>query len=102
MCRRFEIPVPLRQVRRCDQWGRPRWTDAEWDAGQGLTIVLEVDGGFHMDVLEAAADAKRSRRLTSRTRIVVRCTAYELIHEPQEVAADLVGLGCPAVPGSCA
>ena len=95
MCRRFAMPPPSRQRRRTDRWGRPRWTDAEWDLADGRTIVLEVEGGFHMDVLEATADARRARRLTTRTRTVVRCTAYELIHETSEVAVDLVVLGVP-------
>ena len=38
-------------------------------------------------------DLKRARRITSRSRMVVRCTAYELRHEPEEVAADLIALG---------
>ena len=95
MCRRFGMPQPTRQTRRKDRWGGPRWTDAEWDLADGHTIVLEVEGGFHTDVLEAAADARRSRRLTTRTRTVVRCTAYELIHELAEVAIDLIDLGIP-------
>ena len=95
MCRRFGMPQPTRQKRRKDRWGRPRWTDAEWDLADGHTIVLEVEGGFHTDVLEAAADARRSRRLTTRTRTVVRCTAYELIHAVAEVAIDLIDLGIP-------
>ena len=95
MCRRFGMPQPTRQKRRKDRWERPRWTDAEWDLADGHTIVLEVEGGFHTDVLEAAADARRSRRLTTRTRTVVRCTAYELIHEMTEVAIDLIDLGIP-------
>lgn len=95
MCRRFGMPQPTRQRRRRDRWGRPRWTDAEWDVAGGYTIVLEVEGGFHMDVLEAMADARRARRLTTRTRTVVRCTAYELMHEMTEVAVDLIDLGVP-------
>ena len=95
MCRRFAMPQPDRQRRRTDSHGRPRWTDAEWDLPGGHTLVLEVDGGFHMEVLEAAADARRSRRITTRSRTVVRCTAYELTHEVEEVAVDLVGLGVP-------
>jgi hypothetical protein len=95
MCRRFGMARPIRQRRRQDRWGRSRWTDAEWELADGHTIVLEVDGGFHMDVLEAMADARRSRRLTTRNRTVVRCTAYELIHEMAEVAVDLIVLGVP-------
>ena len=95
MCRRFAMPRPDRQRRRRDSHGRPRWTDAEWDLPGGFTLVLEVEGGFHMEVLEASADARRSRRITTRSRAVVRCTAYELAHEMDEVAVDLIGLGVP-------
>lgn len=108
MCRRFEMPQPNRQVRRLDRFGRPRWTDAEWEIAGGKVVVLEVEGGFHIDVVEAAADARRSRRLTTPNRIMVRCTAYELVHEMEEVAVDLIGLGIPGrlppgrVPGDAA
>ena len=95
MCRRFGMPQPVRQKRRKDRRGRSRWTDCEWELADGHTIVLEVEGGFHTDVLQAAADARRSRRLTTRTRTVVRCTAYELVHEMTEVAIDLIDLGIP-------
>ena len=95
MCRRFGMPQPDRQRRRADSHGRPRWTDAEWDLSGGFTLVLEVEGGFHTEVLEAAADARRSRRITTRSRAVVRCTAYELAHEMEEVAVDMIGLGVP-------
>ncbi|HCB06830.1 MAG TPA: hypothetical protein DEQ43_21745 [Nocardioides bacterium] len=95
MCRRYAMPQPHRQRRRTDRHGRPRWTDAEWDLADDFTLVLEVDGGFHMEVREASADARRGRRITSRSRIVIRCTAYELIHEAHEVAVDLIGLGVP-------
>ena len=98
MCRRFGMPPPDRQRRRRDKHGRPRWTDAEWDLPGNFTLILEVEGGFHMEVLEAAADARRSRRITTRSRVVVRCTAYELIHEMEEVAVDLIDLGVPSRP----
>ncbi len=93
MCRRFGIRPPDRQRRRADRTGRIRWTDAEWDLPDATVLILEIDGAFHIDVLQAADDAKRSRRLTTRTRTVVRCTAYELTHESEEVAIDLIALG---------
>lgn len=100
MCRRFGMPEPDRQVRRLDRNGRPRWTDAEWRLPDGRVVVLEVDGAFHLDVLQAGADAKRARRLTTPTRVVVRCTAFEITHEPEEVAVDLIALGVPGrLPG---
>ena len=103
MCRRFDLPQPNRQTRRSDRGGKARWTDAEWVLADGTTLVLEVEGGHHLDILQAGDDAKRSRRLTTRTRVVVRCTAYELIHETDEVALDLIALGLPGrVPDSAA
>ena len=103
LCRRFGIRPPDRQRRRVDRTGRIRWTDAEWDLPDGRVLVLEIDGAFHSEVLQAADDAKRSRRLTTATRTVVRCTAYELTHEPHEVALDLIALGLPGrVPRTAA
>lgn len=98
MCRRYRLRPPERQVPRRDRGGRRRYTDAEWDRPDGSTLVLEVDGGFHMDVEHWAEDLKRGRRLTSRDRTVVRCTAYEIRHEPGEVASDLIALGVPRTP----
>ena len=95
LCRRFSIPPPTRQRRRTDRSGRTRWTDAEWELPDGTVVVLEVDGGFHLDILQAGDDYKRARRITTRSRIVLRCTAYELTHEAREVARDLIALGVP-------
>lgn len=93
MCRRHNLALPDRQQGRRDRAGRQRWTDCEWDLPGGDVLVLEVDGSFHAEVTQWAADIKRSRALTTRHRLVIRCTAYELRYEDAEVAADLVALG---------
>ena len=95
VCRRAGLRVPNRQRRRQDRRGRLRYTDAEWDLPDGRTLVLEVDGAFHMDVEHWAADLARQRSLTEPARIVVRCTALELRLDPGAVAADLRALGVP-------
>lgn len=95
MCRAFALRPPDRQRPRFDRGGKRRWTDCEWDLPDGSVLVLEVDGSFHMEVEHWGADLKRSRRVTTRSRTVVRCTAYELRHEPGEVAHDLIALGVP-------
>jgi hypothetical protein len=97
LCRRFGLRPPDRQRARLDRSGKRRWTDCEWDLPDGTTLVLEVDGAFHREVMEWSADAKRSRGITTRQRIVVRCTAFELRHEMDEVARDLVALGVPRI-----
>jgi hypothetical protein len=98
MCKGFHLVPPHRQRGRRDRGGRRRWTDCEWDLDDGSVLVLEVDGSFHMEVEHWDADLKRSRRLTTRDRTVVRCSAYELRHETLEVVNDLRALGVPRVP----
>jgi hypothetical protein len=93
MCRRFGMRLPDRQRPRGGRGGKRRWTDCEWDLPNGTTLVLEVDGSFHIEVSAWSADLKRARRITTATRIVVRCTAYEIRHESEEVATDLIALG---------
>lgn len=94
-CRDFGLAPPRCQTRRRDRAGRRRYTDCEWDLPDGRTLVLEVDGGFHDDVLQAMADRARNRRLTTSRRVVVSCSAYEIRHEPWAVMEDLVALGVP-------
>lgn len=94
-CRTCRIAPPAAQRARRDRAGRRRYTDAEWLLADGRTLVLEVDGGFHDDVLQAAADRARNRKLTARDRLVVSCTAYELRHDPGSVMEDLIALGVP-------
>lgn len=93
MCRRAGLPLPRRQVKRRDSVGRSRYTDCEWPLPDGRVLVLEVDGGFHMDVEHWEDDLARQRRLASADRVVVRCTARELRDEPQTVVRDLRALG---------
>jgi hypothetical protein len=94
-CRRFGLARPDSQRERRDRSGRRRYTDAEWVLPDGRTLVLEVDGAFHDDVLQAADDRARNRGLTTSTRTVVSCTAYELRYTPGTVVEDLIALGVP-------
>ncbi|HEY0953091.1 hypothetical protein [Nocardioides sp.] len=103
MCRRFGIAMPDGQVSRTDRAGHRRWTDCEWRLADGRVVILEIDGSFHLDVMESMEDHRRARRLTSTHRLVVRCSAFEVRHEPEQVAADLIALGLPGrVPDTAA
>ena len=75
--------------------GRLRYTDCEWDLGDGRVLVLEVDGSFHMDVEHWEDDIARQRGLADPDRIVVRCTAREVRDEPERPRSDLRRLGVP-------
>ena len=95
LCRAWGLALPRRQQRRRDRSGRLRYTDCEWDLPDGRVLVLEIDGAFHLDVDAYTADVQRHRGLTSDRRIVIRCTAYEVRHEPVALMRDLIGLGVP-------
>lgn len=95
MCRTFGIARPARQVKRRDASGRLRYTDCEWRLPDGRTLILEVDGGFHMDVDHWEDDLARQRALAATDRIIVRCTAREARDDPARVARDLKALGVP-------
>lgn len=95
MCRRFGLAPPRRQVKRRDATGRVRFTDCEWLLADGRTLVLEVDGSFHMDVDHWEDDLARQRALAATDRVAIRCTSREVRDEPAGVARDLVRLGVP-------
>lgn len=67
----------------------------EWQLPDGRTLVLEVDGGFHMEAEHWEDDLARQRALAATDRIIVRCTPRELRDEPERVARDLLALGVP-------
>lgn len=100
-CREFGLAPPRCQTGRRDRAGMRRWTDAEWDLADGTVLVLEVDGAYHDDVVQSAADKSRHRKLSSRERMVVSCSAYELRHDPASVMHDLIALGVPRTIGVC-
>lgn len=95
MCREFGLALPRRQTKRRDASGRVRFTDCEWRLRDGRVLVLEVDGGFHMEVEHWEDDLARQRALTAPDVVIVRCTARELRDERAKVARDLRKLGVP-------
>ncbi len=94
-CRLAGVEPPHRQRLRVDRAGRRRYTDCEWDLPGDRVLVLEVDGAFHLEVAAYASDMRRQRRLTTPQRLVLRCSATELRHEPEQVMSDLIALGVP-------
>ena len=95
LCRAWGLAPPRRQKKRRDRAGRLRFTDCEWDLPDGRVLVLEIDGGFHINVENYTDDVQRQRGLTTDRRIVVRCTTYEVRHEPVGLMRDLIALGVP-------
>jgi hypothetical protein len=99
-CRCHGVAPPTGQRPRYDRRGHRRYTDCEWRLPDGRTLVLEVDGGFHDNVLQAVADRARNRKLTALDRIVISCSAYELRHDAGSVMEDLIALGVPRIGAS--
>lgn len=97
MCRRHGLTLPRRQTSRLDAHGKRRFTDCEWSLPDGRTVVLEVDGSFHMSVTEWAEHVARSRALSTPDRAVIHCTGLELRDDDSRLAADLRRLGVAAV-----
>jgi hypothetical protein len=95
MCIAYHLPLPDRQTKRADASGRIRYTDAEWHLPDGRVVILEVDGGFHMDVAHWEADIVRERDLVTTGTVVLRCTDRELMDDQARVASSLhrVGVG---------
>src|SRR5699024_9876344 len=61
ICRDRGLPAPTRQTVRRDAAGVQRYTDCEWTLPDGRVVVLEVDGGFHMEVAHWESDIARQR-----------------------------------------
>jgi hypothetical protein len=93
MCRSHSLPVPDRQTKRVDSSGKVRFTDAEWRLPSGKIVILEIDGGFHMEVEHWEADIARERDLVTTGAVVLRCTDRELTDEPSKVVASLRAVG---------
>ncbi|MDG4794179.1 hypothetical protein [Micromonospora sp. WMMD1082] len=86
LCRRYGLPAPQAQQRRRDTDGRVRYLDAYWPQ---WSLHVEVDGGHHMDVRHWAADLRRQNRVWIDGDRILRFTAFDIRHRPDEVAAQL-------------
>jgi hypothetical protein len=96
MCREAGLAEPTRQVVRTDKDGRRRYLDCVWVLPDGRTIVLEVDGSFHAEVVAWWQDMRRERAIVISGDTVLRCSSIELRLERAEILADLKAIGVPS------
>jgi very-short-patch-repair endonuclease len=61
----------------------------------GHVVILEIDGGFHMEVEHWEDDLVRQRRISGPGRTVVRCTSREVRDDHEQLGRDLLALGVP-------
>ncbi len=86
LCRRHSLPRPEQQRRRHDGSGRIRYLDATFRRPDGRVLNLEVDGGAHLDVLDAWADMDRDMALLVTGEPTVRVPSAILRSDPTGVA----------------
>lgn len=86
LCRRFGLPRPESQERRVDASGRVRYLDAYW---RRWRLHVEVDGAHHMDARHWEADLRRQNEVWISGDRILRFSAWQVRHRPQEVAAQL-------------
>ena len=97
LCAEAGLMAPRRQVVRLDSQGRRRYLDCEWDLPDGTILVLEIDGGFHMEVDRWWRDMKRERGVRLDGRLVLRCASVEVRLEPWGIVEDLRRAGVPRI-----
>lgn len=97
LCKRHGLVRPGRQTKRRDADGRWRFTDCEWRLVDGRTLVLEVDGAFHMSAESWEDDLTRQWDLAASRRVTVRCSARQVRDEGDQIAWRLQRSGVPRV-----
>lgn len=100
ICDDYGLPRPERQVVRLDRDGRRRYLDCVWRLSDGRTLVLEIDGSFHLQVGSWWDDMKRERGLVIGGDRVLRCSTLELRTDAGSIVADLMAAGLTRLPGA--
>jgi hypothetical protein len=95
MCRDAGLIEPARQVVRLDKAGMRRYLDCVWVLPDGRTVVLEIDGSFHAEVVAWWQDMRRERAVVIAGDTVLRCSSIELRLERAQILADLKAIGVP-------
>lgn len=72
LCRRHNLPAPIRQAVRRDGSGRRRYLDASWRRRDGRLVVAEVDGALHLDQRRWWDDQARQNELVLDDALVLR------------------------------
>lgn len=84
LCRRFGLPPPVRQRRRRDSHGRPRYVDAEFRTASGATVIVEIDGLHHLNPDNWLDDIERQNDLMLQgAYLVLRVSTWTLKYEPE-------------------
>ncbi len=102
LCRAAGLAPPQRQTIRVDQRGRRRYLDCEWELPDGRVVVLEIDGGLHLELFQWWRDMSRERAIVISQRLVLRCSSIEIRLDPDAIINDLRNIGVPVVTARAA
>jgi hypothetical protein len=89
LCRRYRLPVPVRQAVRTDRDGRRRYLDASWRRADGRLVITEVDGALHLTVSNWWADQERQNWLTLGDALILRFPSWAVRHDEHAVVRQL-------------
>jgi hypothetical protein len=87
LCRRFNLPNPIRQAVRVEPSGHRRYLDAEWRRRDGQRVVAEVDGALHLIARRWWDDQLRQNELVLAGDMVLRFPSV-VVRTEQEIVAD--------------
>jgi hypothetical protein len=87
LCRRFDLPTPVRQAVRVEPNGRRRYLDAEWRRRDGRRVVAEVDGALHLIARRWWEDQSRQNELVLTGDMLLRYPSV-VVRTEQEIVAD--------------
>ncbi|HEU5271608.1 MAG TPA: hypothetical protein VFU36_16895 [Jatrophihabitans sp.] len=89
LCRRYQLPIPVRQAVRTDRDGKRRFLDASWRRADGRLVVVEVDGALHLTVSSWWADQERQNWLAIGDALVLRFPSWAVRHDEYTVVQQL-------------
>ncbi|HEY8789801.1 MAG TPA: DUF559 domain-containing protein [Actinopolymorphaceae bacterium] len=81
--------MPLQQQLRTDPRGRRRYLDAVFVLPDAMILVVEVDGGVHLDPEVARDDAHRQNELVIGGELVMRFSSVTIRTQPDVVVDQL-------------
>ncbi|MCU1659539.1 MAG: hypothetical protein JWO57_4195 [Pseudonocardiales bacterium] len=89
LCRRYDLPEPIRQAVRIERFGRRRYLDGSWRRFDGRLVVVEVDGALHLAPQRWWDDQLRQNELALADALVLRFPSVVVRTEPAVVAEQL-------------
>lgn len=89
LARRAGLPPPRRQVLRREPNGKKRYIDAEFDLPDGSTLLVEIDGTGHVELLEWEDDLDRQNELAIRVGTMLRFASMTVRLDPARVVGQL-------------